>query len=119
MLRVVVNGSRSTGRAVTGGVPQGSVPGLEVFNTFVSALDSGTECTLSMLTDHSLCGAATGKGRHPEGPGQAWAHANLMMFSKEKHKVPCLGHGSPGHTGGLGGDEIEKSPVENLGVMVH
>lgn len=40
MPRVVINGSLSTGRAMMGGVPQGSVAGPKLFNTFVGALDS-------------------------------------------------------------------------------
>lgn len=58
MLRVVVSGSLSTGRAVMDAVPQGSVPGPKLFSIFVGALDCGNECTLSTSTQHSLYGAA-------------------------------------------------------------
>lgn len=102
----------STGKAVMGGVPQGSVPGPKLFNIFVGDMDSGTECTLSTMTDHSLCGAAgTLQGRdailRDLDRLEGWAGANLMTFNKEKHKALCVGHGNPRHTCGLGGEVMK------------
>ncbi|GAB0181993.1 cAMP-dependent protein kinase inhibitor alpha [Grus japonensis] len=91
-----------------------SVLGPALFNIFVSDMDSGIKCTLSKFAaDTKLCGAVnrgTLTGR--------WGHANLMKFNKAKCKVLHMGQGNPKHNYRLGGEWIESSPEEDLGVLV-
>jgi len=82
---------------VTSAIPQGSVLGVVLFNTFVDDMDSGIECTLSKFSnDIKMCGVVNILERRDViqtdlNRLERWACANLMKFHKVKCKVLYMG----------------------------
>jgi len=110
---------------VTRRFPQGLVLRLGLFNTFVSDMDSGSECTLSKFAnDTKLCGVVNMlEGRDAIQRDldklENRARANLIKFNKSRCKVLHMGQGNPKHKYRLGRERIESSPEEkDFGVLI-
>lgn len=70
--RMVVKGTKSSGRSATNSVPQGSRLGPVLSNTFINDWDDGADCALSKSADDTKQGRGTDT---PE--GHAATHRNL------------------------------------------
>ncbi|KAJ7419081.1 hypothetical protein WISP_55807 [Willisornis vidua] len=94
--RVEVNGA-------TSGASQGLVLGPVLFIIFITGLDAGVECTISMFVDDTKLGGAVHSLERQEALQsdldglEHWAMMDGMKFNKSKHWILQLGQSKVGH----------------------
>ncbi|GAB0183291.1 mitochondrial enolase superfamily member 1 [Grus japonensis] len=123
--RVAVNGAASGRQLVTIGVPQGSILGPVLFNTFINDLDAGVECTVSKFADDTKLGVVVDSLEGQDALQrdldrlEHWAIINGIKFIKSKCWILHLGRSNARHKYKLGEERLESSPAEqDLGVLV-
>ena len=86
---MVISGTKSSWRSVTGGIPQGPIVGLVLCNIFTNDLADGADCMLRKFSDDTKMGAAADTlGGHASiqrdvNSLEKWSDGSLIKTKKE------------------------------------
>ena len=123
--RVVINGSSSTWRDVSSGVPQGSVLGPLLFIIYINDLDQGTISKISKFADDTKIGINANDIKAVENLQEdlkrigEWSEIWQMPFNLDKCKVMHIGQRNVEAKYKLLGKELEICNEEkDLGVII-
>ena len=123
--RVVINGSSSSWKSVTSGVPQGSVLGPILFIIYINDIDLGLTSKLSKFADDTKMGInanndeAIANLKSDLKKVEEWSEKWQMPFNVDKCKVMHIGFRNRKIKYELFGGEIESCEREkDLGVVV-
>ena len=116
--RVCLEGAYSDWKAVTSGVPQGSVLGPTLFVCFINDIDENISCRITKFADDTkllACPLETLSGLDLQTNLNKifeWSETNMMCFNTSKSKIMHVGRKNPQKTYNMINIALTKTSLE-------